>query len=160
MKNKVSTLMISLLVMVVLVGCASNLGNAKFPKSSTNYVLKKELNISYDKLFGVIANVLEDNRASIVSQDKATGKITTDYIQGVTQATAGGLLGVIQTRYKYNISITKLNKNKSKINIICTLESSGNKMSAWRDVTSDNIELVKSLEDWLYEQIDIASRKA
>ena len=71
-----------------------------------------------------------------------------------------GILGTIQTRYKYNINLTKLSKSKTRINIHCILESTGNKMSAWRDISNDNLELVKNLENWLYEQIDTASRKA
>ena len=151
----------TMLMVVMLVSCATTLGNTKFPEASQNYDPRKDWRFDMTKLFMLLNNnVLEENRASIASQDKSEGRITTDYIQGVTQMMALGILGTIQTRYKYNINLTKLSKSKTRINIHCILESTGNKMSAWRDISNDNLELVKNLENWLYEQIDTASRKA
>jgi hypothetical protein len=83
-------------------------------------------------------------------------KIVTDYIQGESKAYAGGLLGVIQMRYKYFIRIKPINDNSSNVEISCTLESSGDEMTAWREITNNNElnkQTVAKMEDWLYENI-------
>jgi hypothetical protein len=61
------------------------------------------------------------------------------------------------TRYKYNITIRDEGDGGVRLNVICTIEdsmSSAHSTSQWRDVTPQNGALEKSLETWLYEQVE------
>lgn len=143
-------------LILFLNGCAANITNVAFPKPSDGFQRNKIFNQSSTAMFQKIENVLEDNRIRIDTSDKANGKIVTDYIQGESKMYAGGMLGVIQMRYKYFIRIKPINDNSCSVDIQSTLESSGNKMTAWREITNNNdlnIQTAKNLEDWLYEKI-------
>ena len=137
----------------MFMACATPLGNARFPEPSGSAPPQKEFALAYNQLWQRIERVLDDNRILTTSSDKQSGRIVTDYVQGQGQMTALGFLGVIATRYKYNIRLEKLDQKSTRVNITCVLESSGNEMAAWRDVSRDNSRLVANLERWLYEQI-------
>lgn len=148
---------ISFFIFLMFVGCAASTGTVKFPKPSTNFQPKKNYSVSYDKLWDVINRVLEENRITVSAIDKSSGRITTDYIQGASTVYAGGLGGVGNSRYKYNIRISKQDDKEVRLSIIATLEQSlsgSTGSTPYRDLSKKNMPLVKKLENWLYEQIE------
>lgn len=152
--NFVVTLSAVFLVSFLFFGCARPVGKTRFPEPSNSYTPKSSYSVSFDTMWNAIDDVLQRNRIGIVSSDKSSGTILTDYIQGQSQVNALGLAGSITTRYKYNIRSKPINNNKSKLSIFCTLESSGNSLTSWRNISNDNKALVSNLEKWLYEQIE------
>lgn len=152
MKRKFLWLNLGLILCLLISGCMS-IGGAKFPESSSNFHPQKQYKVAYDDMWKIVRRVLDAERINILGSDKEGGRVTTDYIQGETQLVAGGLLGVITTRYKYNLSLEKIDPSTTKLNIICTLESSSEGLG-WHDVGKDNKELITKLENWLYEKID------
>ena len=144
---------------LLLSGCGMKTGKADFPEASAGFQPKRMYAVSYDALWDVVVNALDENRIAIASLDKSTGRIITDYVQGVSTVYALGLGGTGQSRYKYNITMRKTDNDMTKLAIICKLEStlSGAAGSTpWRDLSSENASLVTSLESWLYEQIEKA----
>lgn len=99
-----------------------------------------------------IKQVLNAERISIASSDKQEGRITTDYIQGETHLLLGGFAGAFSTRYKYNISLERTAQDKTRLNIICRLETAPDS-GHWADAGGDNAAAVTRLENWLYEKI-------
>ena len=137
-------------------GCVTPIGGARFPEPTATFQPHREFSLSYNALWERMERVLDTNRIRIASGDKHSGRIVTDYITGQTQMTALALLGVIATRYKYTIRLERLDQQQTRVNINCILESSGDAMPAWRDVSSSNPAVVTRLEHWLYEQIQQA----
>jgi hypothetical protein len=142
---------------VFLIGCATPAGSVKFPKASDGFQPKRTYNISYNKIWDVTNRVLEENRIILISADKSSGRITTDYIQGVSTVYGAYLGGVGNSRYKYNLRISREKGSKVKLIIIAKLESSltgTTGTTPFRDVSQQNMETVKKLENWLYEKIE------
>ena len=153
---KITKIIVIIGIILIISGCAANITNVTFPKPSDGFQRNKTFNQSSTSMFQKIENVLEDNRIRIDTSDKASGKIVTDYIQGESIMYAGGMLGAIQMRYKYFIRIKPINDNSCNVDIQSVLESSGNQMTAWREITNNNehnMKAAKDLEDWLYEKI-------
>ena len=148
---KTLTLLAALTMAVVsLPGCVS-VGGGTFYKPSEGFQPKKTYNVSVDTLWQKINLVLQSERISVVSSDKAGGRIITDYVEGPTQMQLVG--SPLTTRYKYNITLNKLSDSETSLMIICTLESSSEGIP-WHDVSKDNQGIVSNLENWLYEQIE------
>lgn len=148
---------ISSLTCLLCVGCATSTGTIKFPKASTDFQPKKSYAVSYDKMWDVINRVLEENRITVTTVDKSSGRIRTDYIQGASTVYAGGLGGVGNSRYRYNIKISLESDKKVRLSIIAKLEQSlsgSTGSTPYRDLSQKNMPLVKKLENWLYEQIE------
>lgn len=143
------------LFFLTFASCTMPLGQAQFPTPSVATPPRQEFVATYNQLWGRIARVLEDNRIEVASSDKSSGRMVTEYVQGQSQMTALGLLGTIATRYKYTIRVEKIDPQHTRVTARCVLESSGNEMSAWRDVSRDNSHVVTQLERWLYEQIGL-----
>ena len=158
MKTCVQTMVIvCFFAAVFLIGCAMPAGSAKFPKASDGFQPKRTYNISYDKIWDIINRVFEENRIILISADKSSGRITTDYIQGVS--TFYGLGGVGNSRYRYNLSISQERDSKVKLIILAKLESSlsgSTGSTPFRDVSQQNMQTIKKLENWLYEKIETA----
>ena len=135
-------------------GCITD--NGAFPTPSANFTPKRAYAIPYDKLWQTTLDALDKNRITVVSTDKASGIIQTDYIAGPGQLMLA--LNVAQsTRYKYNITLRNESDGSVKVNVICKIEDTmndGRGGSQWRDVTPQNAARVNSLETWLYEQIE------
>jgi hypothetical protein len=135
-------------------GCVTD--NGKFPTPDANFIPKRTYTISHDKLWQVTLDALDNNRIALVNSDKADGRIQTDYIAGPGEVNIALAISQI-TRYKYNITLRDEAEGNVKLNVICTIEdsmSSAHSTSQWRDVTSQNAALEKSLETWLYEQVE------
>ena len=137
-----------LIIIFIVAGCS--LGGAKFPTASEGYQPKRIHNIEKNKLFEKVASFLESERLTIKVLDKENGRIVTDYIQGETQFL---IIMSLTTRYNYTIRFKNLENNKTKIDIICRLESLAANLG-WHDVGKDNVTIVKRLENWLYEKIE------
>jgi hypothetical protein len=133
-------------------GCVTT--NGTLPTSSANFTPKGTYAISRDKLWQTILDTLDKNHIAAVTADKSSGIIQTDYIAGPEVA---NIAFVESVHYKYNISLRDQSDGSVKVNIIGKLEStvnSGHGSSQWNDVTPQNVEKVKNLENWLYEQIE------
>jgi NlpB/DapX lipoprotein len=135
-------------------GCVT--GNGKFPTPTANYTPKRIYTIPRDKLWQAILDALDKNHITVVSTDKSSGIIQTDYIAG--QDT---LIVIVaqSTRYKYNIRLRDEADGSVRLNVFCHIEdtiNNGHGSSQWNDVTPQNAKLENQLETWLYEQIDQA----
>src|ERR1039457_3635880 len=142
-----------LLTGTLLVGCVS-VGNKTVRKATAEFTPKQVYAVTYDKLWDTTINALEQNRIAVVSANKESGIIQTDYTDGPSTLILGGLAGAQSTRYKYDITLRNESAGGVKLNIICKVEStinSGHGSSQWSDVSGQNAKLVKQMEDWLYE---------
>lgn len=149
--------MISFFVCLMFFGCVASNENVKFPETSTDFQPKKSYIVSYNELWAVINGVLEENRIAVAAIDKSSGRIITDYIEGESTSYLGGLGGVGNSRYKYNIRISQEDNIKTRLSIIATLEqalSGAAGSTPYRDLSKTNMPLVNNLENWLYEQIE------
>ena len=135
-------------------GCVTD--NGKFPTPTANFTPKCTYSIPHDKLWQAVLDTLDKNQIAVVSTDKSSGIIQTDYIAGPGEVMIP--LGVSQaTRYKYNITLRDESDGSVRLNVLCKVEdtmSNGHEASQWRDVTPQNTALVNKLETWLYEQIE------
>ncbi len=151
------TLLISIVLLFGLSGCVSFDVNKSPASSLTNgFVAKKDYSLSYDKMWDVIKNVLDNERVPIANTDKAEGRITTEYVKG-QQSMSIGLLGAWghTLQHKYSISLEK-NSSSVHVNIIATVEvQEATQGGGWRPLGSP--EKAKALEDWLYEKIEKAT---
>jgi hypothetical protein len=157
----------------LLSGCPSMVGNiagaaylnsqqermVKFPEPSPGFQPKKIYEAPYEKVWDTAIRVLESNRITTTSLDKANGRIVTDYVQGEAQTMGpAGMLGAITTRYKYELTLEQMPQTQVRLGIICKLESKsvlgGDPASGWRDVSHENRQGVSILENWLYEQTE------
>ena len=155
MKKVISRILILTTILLVF-GCATQVGKATYPKATEGFVPKKIYAASFDPAWNSIGQALEENRIVIASSDKASGRVTTDYIAGPSELYAVGLGGGTVYRYKYNIS-ARAEGEKTKITIFCTLEysySNSDVAKPFVDYGKENPQLVTSLENWLYEQIE------
>jgi hypothetical protein len=139
-------------ILLLVSGCAS-IGGAKFPEPAAGFQPKNNYDVAYEKMWINVRRVLETERIGIASSDKESGRIVTDYVQGETQILAAGLLGAITTRYNYTITFEKTDSDKTRVGIICKLESMSEGLD-WHDVSRDNKALVNKLENWLYQRIE------
>jgi len=133
-------------------GCVSD--NGTYPAPTANFTPKRVYAVQYDKLWQATLDALDKNRITVVSTDKSSGIIQTDYIAG-----PGTFMVVMaqSTRYKYNITLRSEPDGGVKVNVICRIEDSinnGQSSSQWRDVTPQNTTLENRLETWLYEQLE------
>jgi len=136
----------------LLSGCFS-VGSATFPEPTVNFQPKKVYNVSADTLWKAVEATLQSQRINVATEDKADGRMKTDYIQGPTQLNIVPGMPTLATRYRYDITVQSAGRSQSNLTIFCTLESSSKTM-AWHDVSKDNLERVASLENWLYEKIE------
>ena len=133
-------------------GCVS--ANGTYPAPTANFTPKRVYAVPYDKLWQTTLDALDKNRITVVSTDKLSGIIQTDYIAG-----PGAFMVVITeiSRYKYNITLRNEPDGSVKVNVMCKIEDSinnGQSSSQWRDVTPQNTALENRLETWLYEQLE------
>lgn len=141
-------------ISLLVVGCI-NTGEVKTPKSTQGFEPKRVYNADVSKVWKVTNDVLDENRISVLSSDQASGRIQTDTIAGENYVSVVG--GGTMFRYSYNIRITSGDGGKTKLAIICKLESMHqikNSTRPYMDVSPENSDKVKNYETWLYEQIE------
>src|ERR1022692_4204648 len=105
---------------LLVTGCI-NTGEVKTPKTSQGFEPKRVYVADVSKVWKVTNDVLEENRISVISSDQASGRIQTDTIAGENLISIVG--GGTMFRYSYNIRITREDGGKTKLAIICKLES-------------------------------------
>jgi hypothetical protein len=147
----------------MLIGFAVKAGTAKPVEPSKNFVPKITYAVSYDKLWDAIMIALDKNRITVLSADKTSGIIQTDYFADKERRIAGGFLGIANTRWKCNLTLRNQSDGSIKLNITakCEATTRGDEFfdpkkapEQWHDVTSLNVKLTKRLETWFYEQIE------
>jgi hypothetical protein len=139
---------------LLVTGCI-NTGEVKTPKTSQGFEPKRVYVADVSKVWKVTNDVLEENRISVISSDQASGRIQTDTIAGDNYVSVLG--GGTEFRYSYNIKITGEDGGKTKLSIICKLESMHqirNSTRPFMDVSPENPDKVKNLENWLYERVE------
>ncbi|MDP2152202.1 MAG: hypothetical protein Q8J66_00885 [Methylotenera sp.] len=126
---------------------------AELPSPSLNYVAKTSYKESQKKVIAAILDAMSKNNIDVLTIDRESGRVASDYVAGPTYSAAFGLLGSNSTRYKFNVVVSR-DGNKSAVNVSVKLESSGDEVESWRDVSADNKETVAKLRDWMYEIIE------
>lgn len=161
MKNNLSFAAVFLTAVLLVSGCAAmtqQIGGKALPEPSAGFKPMEILPYSTSAVFRAAVEALEDSGATILQQSKENGRITTDYVAGPTQIAALGLLGGNSVRYKYLVSV-KDRAGKTKLTVTVFLESSGNQVQSWRDVSADNPEAVASIQNALIEDIEKRLKK-
>lgn len=157
----------SSLIASTLMGCAMDEGSKgraavesmtstigkSMPAPSLNFKPLDILPYPTKQVYKEVINILDESRISVLNENKEDGRISTDYIAGPVFVTAGGLLGSNSTRYKYLISIRDIS-GSTKLKVTAFVESSGNKIQSWRDVSEQNQTQVRSIENALIEKIE------
>ena len=143
-----------LLTAVFLAGCI-NTGEVKTPQAAQGFEPKGIYDADVSKVWKVTNDVLDENHIPVLSSDQASGRIQTDTIPGANFISVLG--GGTETRYSYNIRITGEDGGKTKLAIICKLESMhqiGSSARPWMDVSPEYPDKVKNYDNWLYQQIE------
>ncbi len=140
----------------VLTGCYSiNTHEVKYPQASQGFEPKRTYDASADKAWKAVNDALDRNRVAVVSSDQAAGRIQTDTVAGENSVMVLG--GGTFYRYGYNIRLTPEDGGKTKIAVICKLESmfqTSRSTRPFTDVSPEHQPTVKALENWLYEEIE------
>jgi hypothetical protein len=137
-----------------LTGCI-NTGEVKTPLAAQGFEPKQTYDADVSKVWKVANDVLDENHIPVLSSDQASGRIQTDTIPGANYVSVLG--GTTETRYSYNIRITGEDGGKTKLAIICKVESMhqiGSSTRPWMDVSPEYPDKVKNYENWLFEQIE------
>jgi hypothetical protein len=145
-----------LAIAMAVAGCITE-GKDRQKTATAAFQPRLVYDASFDKVWKAVNDILDQNRISVVSSDKATGRVQTDKITGPT--TSPALLWVQNSRYSYNIRITPDDNGKTKVSILAKLEVSrqhGQTVEPYQDVTLQNQKIVKDYENWLYEQVEKA----
>jgi len=150
MKKSISAALFSV---ALAAGCAQTIGGKAIPNPSAGFQPADPLPYPVAKVYKAAIDTLDDSRIPVANQSKEDGRISTDYIAGPTQIMALGILGSTSTRYKYLISMKDRGHN-TKLTVTAYLESSGNKIQSWRDVSADNPQVISSLQNALTEDIE------
>jgi hypothetical protein len=143
-----------LVITLLLTGCI-NTGEVKTPLAAQGFEPKGIYNADVSKVWKVTNDVLDANHIPVLSSDQASGRIQTDIIPGANYVSVLG--GTTETRYSYNIRITGEDGGKTKLAIICKLESMhqiGSSARPWMDVSPEYPDKVKNYVNWFYEQIE------
>jgi hypothetical protein len=152
----IQKLCISIFLAALVGGCIAT-DSKTLPQPSPGFTPKKTYAVSQDKLWTDILDALDKNRVTVVSSDKGSGVIQTDYVGGPSRLIGLGLVAAQSTRYKFNITVRSQSEGSTRVNIVSRVEStmSGRSGSSqWNDVTVQNVKIADELEGWLYEQIE------
>lgn len=131
----------------------SKSGGADLPKPSENYAAKTSYNESQKKVLTAVLDAMGKNNVDVLTIDRESGRIGSDYVAGPTYSAAFGFLGSNSIRYKFNIIVSGA-KAKTEVTVTAKLESSGDEVQSWHDVSADNKPVVAQLRDWMYEQVE------
>ena len=160
-------LSVSLLLVVLVSACAIDEGSKargvvesmtsqrgkSLPAPSPNFKPADVLPFTSTQVYKAAVGVLDDARVSILNESKEDGRIATDYVAGPSFSMAIGLLGSNSTRYKYLISIKNSGRGTT-LKVTAYLESSGNEVQSWRDVSADNQTQVRNIQNAMIENIE------
>lgn len=127
-----------------------------YPQPTKSFIQKPYYQVSYDKAWDTVLEVLGEERVGAVYQNKEKRRLVTGFF---TNASAGSNVQQ-QSRWSYTITLTQLSENKTQIEIICKIEQYlkdwGWVAYKWRDITdvSGYKNIAHNLEKWLYEKIE------
>ncbi len=141
-------------ISLFLIGCI-NTGEVKTPQAAQGFEPRGIYDADVSKVWKVTNDVLDENHIPVLSSDQASGRIQTDTIPGANYISVLG--GGTETRYSYNIRITGEIGGKTRLAIICKLESMhqiGSSARPWMDVSPESPDKVKNYENWLFQQIE------
>lgn len=145
---------VALLLMVfTLTGCSLM---SFYPQPTRGFSPRLDYQVSYDKAWDSVLDVLADERVTTVSQVKERGRIITGYFTGASE----GGDNQMKSRWSYTITFTQLNENRTNIAIVCKVEQylkGWGFLYSWRDITdSPGVKgnVANGLEKWLYEKIE------
>jgi hypothetical protein len=139
---------------VALAGCF-NTAEVKYPQANSGFEPKRTYDATADKVWKAAVDALDSNRVTVLSADQASGRIQTDTLAGPNFISIVG--GGTMYRYSFNLRITREESGKTKLFIVCKLESMHqiqNSTRPFMDVSPENQATVTGLENWLYEQIE------
>ncbi len=141
-----------LFMILTLAGCAIM---TIYPQPTKEFIQKPYYQVSYDKAWDTVLEVLGDERVGTVYQVKEKWRIITGFF---TSASEGANVQK-RARWSYTITFTQLSENRTKIDIVCKIEQylkGWGYMYEWRDITdaSGYKNIAISLEKWLHEKIE------
>jgi len=154
MKNRTIPGYFGLVLFLLISGCTGVVG--KFPEPLVGFQPQRQYGVTYDKMWISVIRVLEMERINVATSDKEGGRIVTDYLTGVAEKRLAGFGSTIMSRYKFTLYVEKIEQNRTRLNVVCTLEAAGagERAVPWHDVSRDNANIVNALENWLYERIE------
>ena len=166
MTSKITYFVVAVLA-TSLVGCATNEGSGTrsaveaitstagtpLPEPSAGFTPTDPLPHAPAKVYAAATAALDAMRIPIVNSSQADGRVTTDYAAGPRYSAAFGLLGSNTTRYKYLVNVRAAGTG-SKLTVTAFLESSGNQVQSWRDVSADNPTITAKIQLALIERIE------
>ncbi len=153
MIRSIGLVAVALMGVAFISGCATQVGGKSLPVPSAGFQPTDVLPYAPARVYAASTAALDDASVPILSGNKDEGRIVTDYVAGPELVRVGGLLGGNSTRYKYLITI-KASGSGSKLKVAATLESSGTQMQSWRDVSSDNQDVVNNIQNAMTENIE------
>lgn len=153
--KKMYFIVVPLVLFFMLAGCAST-GSLDSSNVSADFQPKVQYAVSYDTAWDSVNKVLFDEGIITTSSEKGAGRILTDYVDGGTQFDP--VQGVMTKRFKFSISIEKIDANTSSIKIIGKLESM-TKRIAWHDISVNNKKQVANKVNSIYQKIETALNK-
>lgn len=148
---------------LIISACSETRYGKDFPTPTVGFQPRSSYDLTFDQVWQTAISTLRENQITIANANKDIGQITTDYIEGPGHSTVSLVLSSQSVRYKYTIFISSVTPATTNLRIKATLESFAHvagmvsQSSAtlpYRDVSSENPTIVKSLETWLYEQIE------
>ena len=153
-ENYIKNIFISGLFFLFIANCTA--GSARYPEPrEQSYKRRTFYETSYDELWGIVTDVLRQQNIEILRYNKEKGRILTHYIVGETKVYPGLFSGLATTtRYRYDINLGKINANQTSLIIKAKIEAKSSTKAdmGWHDISAENRDLCKQLEDWLYEK--------
>ena len=135
------------------VAAMTTTAGAGLPQPTVGFKAADQLKHPPEKVYAAALAALDAMRVPVLNSNQAEGRITTDYAAGPRSSTAFGLLGSNSSRYKYSVNIRGVGRD-SKLAVTAFIESSGNSIQAWRDVSADNLTATGNIRDALVENIE------
>lgn len=152
--KKVSILITVVFFSFLLLQACSGVAT-KYPRPTEGFEPKVTYDIPLDELWGKIVNLLTVERIGIAKNDKSSNYIESEPVFAGTETI--GIDAYKTISYKYTYMFEKVGDNKTKLNVICKLESKaempGKKIDS-HDISSENIELVTRIEKAMYEKVE------
>lgn len=129
---------------------------AKLPRPTEGYQPRTEFSAPVERVFDAALEMFDRNRIDAAHIDRQNHRLMSDYIAGPTYMTAFGLLGFNTARYKFTLVFKPISPTVTRVDVRVRVESSGDAVQSWRDVSQYNPEVVRDLEGWMYEQLERA----
>jgi len=146
---------VAMFMFLLFTGCAS-MGSLDSSGLSSDFQPKEQYAVNYNKAWDAVTRALFNAGIVTVTSDKSSGQIVTDYIDGGTQYDP--LQGVITRRFKFSISVGKIDANTTSVKIFGRLETMTERVT-WHDVTVGNKKQVANRTNLIYQKIETELNK-